>query len=124
MGAMRRRTSRSQWSGEVADLIPTKHTKYTKGVERRISVFVWFVSFVVLLAAAAGLAQQVPVGHATDFVSSTYFEPPNDQQVKLKLSGAEALPLPGGLQDIRQLKIETFEGVEERLLAFLRGLEV
>ena len=71
--------------------------------------------FYLILTAGIGLsvltdhAQQVPVGHATDFVSSTYFEPPNEQQVKLKLSGAEALPLPGGLQDIRQLKIETFE---------------
>ena len=69
----------------------------------------------LILTAGIGLsvlndrAQQVPVGHATDFVSSTYFEPPNEQQVKLKLSGAEALPLPGGVQDIRQLKIETFE---------------
>jgi len=27
----------------------------------------------------------------------------------MKLSGAEALPLPGGLQDIRKLKIESFE---------------
>jgi len=62
--------------------------------------------FYLILTAGIGLsvltdhAQQVPVGHATDFVSSTYFEPPNEQQVKLKLSGAEALPLPGGVQDI------------------------
>lgn len=76
--------------------------------ERKFA-FVCFVSFVVLGMALAGIAQQVPVGHATDFVSSTYFEPPNEQRVKLKLSGAEALPLPGGLQDIRQLKIETFD---------------
>lgn len=71
--------------------------------------------FYLVLLTGIGLsvlndrAQQVPVGHATDFTSSTYFEPPHEQQVKLKLSGAEALPLPGGLQDIRQLKIETFE---------------
>ncbi len=67
------------------------------------------IAMLLLVSISADRAQQVPVGHATDFVSSTYFEPPNDQQVKLKLSGAEALPLPGGLQDIRQLKIETFE---------------
>mgnify|MGYP001605434527 CR=1 FL=1 len=52
--------------------------------------------------------QQLPPAHATDFTSSTYFEPPHEQQVKLKLSGAESLPLPGAWQDIRQLKIETF----------------
>jgi len=62
----------------------------------------------LILIAPVVHAQQVPVGHATDFVSSTYFEPPNAQQIKLKLSGAEALPLPNGAQDVRQLKIETF----------------
>ncbi|HEY2329055.1 MAG TPA: hypothetical protein VGI63_04505 [Verrucomicrobiae bacterium] len=76
--------------------------------ERKFA-FVHLVSFVVLLVAAAVRAQQIPVGHATDFTSNTYFEPPNDQKVKVKLSGAEALPLPGGLQDIRKLQIETFE---------------
>jgi len=70
----------------------------------------------LLLAALALLfavigsdrAQQLPVGHATDFTSNQYFEPPNERLVKMKLSGAEALPLPGGLLDIRQLRVETF----------------
>lgn len=70
--------------------------------------FVCLVSLVVLLTAAAGLAQQLPVGHATDFTSHTYFEPPNEQTVKMKLSGAEASPLPGGLLDVKRLQIETF----------------
>jgi len=48
------------------------------------------------------------VGHATDFTSVSYFEPPHEQQVKMKLSGAEALPLPGGLLDVRELRVETF----------------
>lgn len=62
----------------------------------------------IALSAVENRAQQIPVSHATDFTSNSYFEPPNDQQVKMRLSGAEALPLPGGLQDIRKLKIETF----------------
>jgi len=63
---------------------------------------------VFFLATGSNHAQSVPVGHATDFTSRQYFEPPHEQQVKLKLSGAEALPLPGGLLDIRQLRVETF----------------
>jgi len=61
-----------------------------------------------ICAAMNNPAQQLPVGHATDFTSSQYFEPPHEQQVKMRLSGAEALPLPGGLLDVRQLRVETF----------------
>jgi hypothetical protein len=69
----------------------------------------WFAAAVIFfIAAAADRAQQMPVGHATDFTSNTYFEPPNDQKVKMRLSGAEALPLPGGLLDVKQLRVETF----------------
>ena len=68
------------------------------------------VGAAIFLSAAAGdRAQSLPVGRTTDFTSSQYFEPPHEQQVKLKLSGAEALPLPGGLQDLRQLRVETFD---------------
>lgn len=53
-------------------------------------------------------AQSVPAGHATGFTSNTYYEPPHETQVKMRLSGVDALPLPGGLLDIKQLRIETF----------------
>jgi len=46
--------------------------------------------------------------HATDFTSEQYFEPPYERQVKMRLSGAAAEPLPGGLLDVKRLKIETF----------------
>ncbi len=59
-------------------------------------------------AGLGGHAQQTPVGHAKDFTSESYFDSPHEQQVKMKLSGAEALPLPGGWQDVRQLRVETF----------------
>ena len=71
----------------------------------------------IMLAAAAGLAlspaahpqeQVPPLGYATNFSSVAYFEPPHEQQVKLKLSGTEALPLPGTLFDLKQMKIEKF----------------
>jgi hypothetical protein len=69
------------------------------------------------LAAGAGLlftimsgvrAQQSGVQHASNFTSTEYYGPPNQQQIKSILSGAEALPQPGGLLIIKQLKLETF----------------
>ncbi len=63
---------------------------------------------VFFLAATGGPAQQLPAGHARDFTSESYFEPPHEQQVKMKLTGAEASPLPGGLLDVKQLRLETF----------------
>lgn len=55
------------------------------------------------------LAQQMPLGHATDFTSRTYFEPPNEQKVKMKLTGSEASPLPGGLLEVKRLQIESYD---------------
>ena len=60
------------------------------------------------LASGYGQVQSVPVGRATDFTSDAYFEAPHEQQVKVRLSGAEAAPLPGGLLDVKKLKVETF----------------
>ena len=59
-------------------------------------------------AAAESLAQTNLLGHASDFTSVEYYPAPNQQQIKSRLSGAEAQPLPGGLLAIKQLKLETF----------------
>jgi hypothetical protein len=76
------------------------------------------VLFLALALVLDGHAQPVPSGHATDFKSDTYFEPPNGQKVKMTLSGAEASPLPGGLLDVKQLEIQTFnlDGKTEMVL--------
>lgn len=75
---------------------------------------------IFFIAVAADRAQQIPGGHATDFVSNTYFEPPHEQQVKMRLSGAEASPLPGGMLDVKQLRIEVF-AVDGKLEATIRA---
>jgi len=64
----------------------------------------------VFLAAADARAQleSLPLGYVTNFSSVTYFEPPHEQQVKARLSGAEETPLPGGLLGVKQLQIESF----------------
>lgn len=53
-------------------------------------------------------AQQNDAGHASNFTSVEYFEPPHQQQVKSRLSGAEAQPEADGLLAIKQLQLETF----------------
>jgi hypothetical protein len=59
--------------------------------------------------AAVVRAQQNMAGHANNFSSVEYFEPPHQQQMKSRLSGAEARPLAGGLLVITELKLEIFD---------------
>lgn len=46
--------------------------------------------------------------HASNFTSVEYFPAPLQRQVKSRLTGAEAQPLPGGLLVIKQLRLEAF----------------
>jgi hypothetical protein len=66
------------------------------------------LAMLLLAGISAVPAQQIPAGHATEFTSSTYYEPPHEQQIRLRLSGAEASPLPGGLLEVKSLRVETF----------------
>jgi hypothetical protein len=73
----------------------------------------YFFAMVVALAVLAGAdarAQALAPGlnYMTNFSSVTYFEPPHDQQVKMRLSGAKASSLPGVLFDLKELKVEQF----------------
>jgi hypothetical protein len=76
-----------------------------------------------LFVALTGWAQHAPLGgvkdvHATDFTSESYFEPPDDTKVRMRLSGTQASPLPGGLLAVKNLKVETFakDGKPEALV--------
>jgi hypothetical protein len=63
----------------------------------------------LLFAVAPGVrAQPNDVQRANNFTSTEYYGPTNHQQIKSILSGAEALPQPGGLLIIKQLKLEIF----------------
>ena len=62
----------------------------------------------LFFTTAESRAQTNLLGHANDFTSVEYYPAPNQQQIKSRLSGAEAQPLPGGLLAIKQLKLETF----------------
>ena len=60
-------------------------------------------------AVVVARAQQNTSGHASGFTSVEYYEPPHQQQVKSRLSGAEASPQSGGLLIVKQLEVETFD---------------
>lgn len=57
---------------------------------------------------SAARAQQNTMSSATDFTSVERYEAPNQQQVKTRLSGAEAWPLSGGLLEVKRFKLESF----------------
>jgi hypothetical protein len=72
-------------------------------------VLIW--SILMALGFYAVHAQQAPTGHANDFSSVEYFEPPHQTLMKSRISGAEARPLgeEGRRLAITQLKLETFD---------------
>jgi len=54
-------------------------------------------------------AQQIPIaGTMSDFSSAQYFDPPHQQQMKSRISGAEAQQITMALWLIKQVKIEKF----------------
>jgi hypothetical protein len=69
------------------------------------------IAGIILLFAAvpSGRTQLNGPQHASDFTSIEYYEQPHQQQIKSITSGAEALPQPGGLLIIKQLKLKTFD---------------
>jgi hypothetical protein len=70
----------------------------------------WMLAAILFSAAVVSGRAQVPLGGtATDFNTVEYFEVPHQQQVKTRLSGAQAQPLSGGLLLIKQLKLEMFD---------------
>jgi hypothetical protein len=86
-----------------------------RGMKNRLNnavlIFLLFLAF----GFFAVHAQQPTKGHANDFSSVEYFEPPHQTLMRMRLSGAEAQPLAGGLLVIQRLKLETFDsnGVPE-----------
>ena len=77
------------------------------GMNRKLKNAGVVICGLAALGISAGHAQQT--GHANDFTSVEYFEPPHQMSIKFRLSGAEAQPLAGGLLVINQFKLETYE---------------
>jgi len=70
----------------------------------------WLAALALVLAGGTALPQAQPLGfgHVKDFSVPDFYPPPNQNQMKSLLSGAEAEPLPGGLIRIKQVKLESF----------------
>ena len=79
------------------------------GMKNRLNYAIFILSVFVALEFSAARAQQPTSGHANDFSSVEYFEPPHQLLKKFRMSGAEAQPLSGGLLVIKQFKLETFD---------------
>ncbi|HEX5400585.1 MAG TPA: hypothetical protein VFY06_16180 [Verrucomicrobiae bacterium] len=58
--------------------------------------------------AATSFAPLDATNHSQGFTSLGYYPAPNQLQVKMRLSGTEAQPLPGGLLLIKQPKLESY----------------
>jgi hypothetical protein len=68
-----------------------------------------FLIFILLILPSNSRAQENANGLANNFTTIEYYDAPHQQQMKSRLSGAEAQPQPGGLLLIKQLKLETFD---------------
>jgi hypothetical protein len=64
--------------------------------------------FIFIFALCAQAQQNLPIVSATNFNANTYFEPPNQQKVKMKLFGAQASPQPNSQFELKNLKLELF----------------
>jgi len=60
------------------------------------------------LGFGASTNQSIAFGASTNMTSVMYFEPPNDQHVRLRLTGAEMTPLPQAMYEVKKMKIEQY----------------
>ena len=79
-----------------------------------VGIFLVVASGVLFLRAAdervaPGLPPNVKDVRTSEFSSEQYFEPPDETKLKLRFSGASLSPLPGGLQEVKLVRIETFD---------------
>ena len=61
-----------------------------------------------MMAAAQSQSQSFGTGSGTNLSSVEYFDPPNEQKIKVRVTGAEMTALPGMIYNVKNLKIEQF----------------
>jgi hypothetical protein len=81
---------------------------FNSKLKTRNSKLLVVLAALFLIAPARDGAQPEPASRASNFTSVEYYDAPHAQQMKSRLSGAEAQPQPDGLLLIKQLKLETF----------------
>ncbi|HEY4414146.1 MAG TPA: hypothetical protein VGO57_00525 [Verrucomicrobiae bacterium] len=74
-----------------------------------VSAFLLLV-FVVVVSdrAQVGPLGNVKEGHSKGFTSDQYYEPPNGQHIKMRMTGSSTQSLPDGVLVISDLRIELF----------------
>jgi len=81
------------------------------------------VFFLAMMARPQESLQNLPSSsYTTNFTNVKYFEPPNEQVVEVRLSGAEALPLPGMRFVLKEMQVEKFSS-DGKLQALVRAPE-
>ena len=89
---------------------------------RRVQHFLAALVALCFLPASMTADDKIPsipiTGTATKLSSVSYFDPPNDQLVKIHLTGDEMTPLPGALFDVKNLTVEQF-GLDGKLQAVI-----
>ena len=80
------------------------------GMKHRIAKKILLAAAILFAAVSSERAQQNATGHANNFSSVEYFDPPNGKQMKMRLSGADAQPQPdnNGAIVINKMKLEMF----------------
>ena len=70
----------------------------------------WLVlaAMFLFIAVEMNRAQQMQAAHATSFSTDMYYDAPNEDKIKMRLSGSESLPLPGGYLDVKNMKVEQY----------------
>lgn len=76
---------------------------------KQLGLVLALAAMIFFIAVELDRAQQIPAAHATSFSTDMYYDVPNEDKVKMRLSGTESLPLPGGLLDVKNMKVETYD---------------
>jgi hypothetical protein len=72
---------------------------------KKLWLAVWVGTW--LLTAPAQF-QSLPPSSGTIVSAVVYYEPPHEQQMKVRLTGAEMTSLPNAMYDVKKMKIESF----------------
>ena len=84
----------------------SKTLRSMKSVAKKLSIAALVSACLPIIIV--GQSQYFPTGSGTNLSSVEYFDPPHEQQVKLRVSGAEMTSLPGTVYDVKKIKIEQF----------------
>ena len=82
-----------------------------RGMTPGVKKYFFALAAACLWLVPAAQSQSLPLnalGAGTNISTVTYFEPPNDQLVQMRLSSAEAVSLPDTLVNLKKMKVEKF----------------